>query len=103
MTQTEIEPQSLGPLMNTQPIRPMGQCTQTHTRARPHTHTHTHTHGRAHTHTRTQINYMSCVQNVLRLNHFFTKTEKKNCREEENLVFCFGAQFNSTLNFTQSG
>ena len=25
------------------------------------------------------------------------------CREEENLVFCFGAQFNSTLNFTQSG
>ena len=25
------------------------------------------------------------------------------CREEENLVFCFGAEFNSTLNFTQSG
>ena len=25
------------------------------------------------------------------------------CREEENLVFCFGALFNSTLNFTQSG
>ena len=25
------------------------------------------------------------------------------CREEENLVFCFGTQFNSTLNFTQSG
>ena len=25
------------------------------------------------------------------------------CREEENLVFWFGAQFNSTLNFTQSG
>ena len=25
------------------------------------------------------------------------------CREEENLVFCFGAQFNSTLNVTQSG
>ena len=25
------------------------------------------------------------------------------CREEENLVFCFGAQFNSTLYFTQSG
>ena len=25
------------------------------------------------------------------------------CREEKNLVFCFGAQFNSTLNFTQSG
>ena len=24
-------------------------------------------------------------------------------REEENLVFCFGALFNSTLNFTQSG
>ena len=27
----------------------------------------------------------------------------RSCREEENLVFCFGAQFNSTLNFTQSG
>ena len=25
------------------------------------------------------------------------------CREEKNLVFWFGAQFNSTLNFTQSG
>ena len=25
------------------------------------------------------------------------------CREEKNLVFCFGALFNSTLNFTQSG
>ena len=25
------------------------------------------------------------------------------CREEENLIFCFGALFNSTLNFTQSG
>ena len=25
------------------------------------------------------------------------------CREKENLVFWFGAQFNSTLNFTQSG
>ena len=25
------------------------------------------------------------------------------CREGKNLVFCFGAQFNSTLNFTQSG
>ena len=25
------------------------------------------------------------------------------CREEENLVFWFGAQFISTLNFTQSG
>ena len=25
------------------------------------------------------------------------------CREEENLVFCFGALFNSTLNFSQSG
>ena len=25
------------------------------------------------------------------------------CREEKNLVFWFGTQFNSTLNFTQSG
>ena len=25
------------------------------------------------------------------------------CREEENLIFCFGALFNSTPNFTQSG
>ena len=29
--------------------------------------------------------------------------QQQNCREEENLVFCFGAQFNSTLNLTQSG
>ena len=29
--------------------------------------------------------------------------EPLNSREEENLVFWFGAQFNSTLNFTQSG
>ena len=27
----------------------------------------------------------------------------RHCREEENLLFCFGALFNSTLNFTQSG
>ena len=27
----------------------------------------------------------------------------KNESVEENLVFCFGALFNSTLNFTQSG
>ena len=34
---------------------------------------------------------------------FSTLTSRYSCREEENLVFCFGAQFNSTLNFTQSG
>ena len=34
---------------------------------------------------------------------FFKMKYTKSCREEENLVFCFGAQFNSTLNFTQSG
>ena len=27
----------------------------------------------------------------------------RECREEKNLIFCFGTQFNSTLNFTQSG
>ena len=39
---------------------------------------------------------------------FFTQPNQKatstsNCREGENLIFCFGALFNSTLNFTQSG
>ena len=32
-----------------------------------------------------------------------TRSYNSICREEENLVFCFGALFNSTLNFTQSG
>ena len=39
--------------------------------------------------------------------HLKQSDEKKQiyvlCREEENLVFWFSAQFISTLNFTQSG
>ena len=34
---------------------------------------------------------------------FFIVNKIKACREEKNFVFWFGAQFNSTLNFTQSG
>ena len=42
--------------------------------------------------------FTKCTPTILR-----TSAEVPICREEENLVFWFGALFNSTLNFTQSG
>ena len=47
------------------------------------------------------IEYKLKESKITKLSRF--KMKVKSYREEENLVFWFGAQFNSTLNFTQSG
>ena len=44
-----------------------------------------------------------CRDTTTAILHPYTFRVRFACREEENLVFCFGALFNSTLNFTQSG
>ena len=71
-------------------------------------------HRNTHTHSVSSQTYSAnlCFHSHAQINTSYTKFLPRTflifgllclCREEENLVFWFGAQFNSTLNFAQSG